>query len=82
MKAIPAADVVACCSAIPTSKVRFGNSRWNASTPVGPNIAAVNATISFRSLPSSTNASEKTPVHVCAALAIGSPVSASTIPTA
>ena len=28
-KAIPAAEVAACCSAIPTSKVRSGNADWN-----------------------------------------------------
>ena len=38
---IPAAKVTACCSAIPTSNVRFGNLRPNLSMPVPPGMAAV-----------------------------------------
>ena len=46
----PAAKVTACCSAMPTSKVRSGNSLPNRSSPVPDGIAAVMATIlsSFR----------------------------------
>ena len=41
----PAANVTACCSAIPTSKVRLGNSFSKMSNPVPEGIAAVIATI-------------------------------------
>jgi hypothetical protein len=41
--AIPAEKVIACCSAIPTSKVLLGNLRPNLSNPVPPGIAAVMA---------------------------------------
>ncbi len=44
-QARPAAKVTACCSAMPTSKVRSGNSFWNRSTPVPDGIAAVIATM-------------------------------------
>jgi len=47
----PAADVIACCSAMPTSNRRSGNSCPNAVSPVGPGIAAVMATMSRRLLP-------------------------------
>ena len=43
--ASPAAKVTACCSAIPTSNVRFGNFFANISTPVPDGIAPVIATI-------------------------------------
>ena len=43
--ASPAAKVTACCSAIPTSKVRSGNRFPNASSPVPDGIAAVIATM-------------------------------------
>ena len=46
--AMPAAAVTACCSAMPTSRNRSGNSAWNGSRPVGPGIAAVMATTSGR----------------------------------
>ena len=42
-KAIPAADVAACCSAIPTSNTRVGNSAANGARPTGWSIAAVMA---------------------------------------
>ena len=45
----PAAEVIACCSAIPTSKNRSGYLARNALRPVGPGIAAVIATTSRRS---------------------------------
>ena len=41
----PAANVTACCSAIPTSKVLLGNSLRKISRPVPSGIAAVIATI-------------------------------------
>ena len=37
---------MACCSAMPTSKNRRGNSSWNGVSPVGPGMAAVMATMS------------------------------------
>src|SRR3954463_1955731 len=43
--AIPAAKVTACCSAIPTSKQRFGNFSPNKLRPVPDGIAAVIATM-------------------------------------
>jgi hypothetical protein len=43
--AMPAAAVTACCSAMPTSMNRSGKCCWNGSSPVGPGIAAVIATI-------------------------------------
>ncbi|CAB4738291.1 unannotated protein [freshwater metagenome] len=82
MKASPAALVVACCSAIPTSKARFGNFSANLSKPVGPSIAAVIATTSFRFEPISQISSEKTLVQLGAFFATGTPVSGLTIPTA
>ena len=39
--ASPAANVTACCSAMPTSYVRFGKRRPKMSMPVPPGIAAV-----------------------------------------
>ena len=82
MKAKPAALVVACCSAIPTSNARFGNFSANLSKPVGPSIAAVIATISSRLAPISQISSEKTLVQLGADLATGTPVSGFTTPTA
>ena len=41
--AMPAANVIACCSAIPTSNVRLGNLLPNLSNPVPPGMAAVMA---------------------------------------
>ena len=43
--AMPAAAVTACCSAMPTSKNRFGKRSWKSSSPMGPAIAAVIATM-------------------------------------
>ena len=79
---MPAAAVVACCSAIPTSKVRSGKLFSNLSNPVGPIMAAVIATTSLRSPPIFTNSSEKTEVQLFTDLFTGSPVSGSTTPTA
>ena len=53
--AIPADIVIACCSAIPTSKNLFGNSFWNSLSPVPSFIDAVTATIFSFSLASFTN---------------------------
>ena len=39
--AMPAADVTACCSAMPTSRNRSGNRSWNGMSPVEPGMAAV-----------------------------------------
>jgi hypothetical protein len=43
--ASPAAKVTACCSAMPTSKARSGNTSAKRSSPVPDGIAAVMATI-------------------------------------
>ncbi|CNM12524.1 Uncharacterised protein [Mycobacterium tuberculosis] len=48
--ASPAADVSACCSAMPTSNNRSGYRFPKALSPVGPGIAAVMATMSRRFL--------------------------------
>ena len=40
-------EVAACCSAMPTSKVRSGKRAWNSSSPTGCIIAAVIATTSW-----------------------------------
>src|ERR1700753_1530975 len=41
----PAPNVTACCSAMPTSKVRSGKTFWKISIPVPPGIAAVMPTM-------------------------------------
>ena len=43
--ATPVASATACCSAIPTSTKRSGNSSWNRLRPVPVGIPAVIATI-------------------------------------
>ncbi len=43
--ASPVANVMACCSAIPTSKNRSGNSAWNRDSPVPVGMPAVIPTI-------------------------------------
>jgi len=55
--------VVACASAIPTSKKRSGHFFWNALVPVPDGIAAVIATRSGYSAASCVSASPKTLVH-------------------
>ena len=55
----PAENVVACCSAIPTSKYLSGNSSENAVRPTPSGIAAVIPTILSFSLASSHTFSEK-----------------------
>ncbi len=57
--AMPAAEVTAVCSAIPTSKKRSGQRAWNGSSPVGPGMAAVMATTWGYSSPMSSRASLK-----------------------
>ena len=79
---MPAALVAACCSAMPTSKVRSGNSAQNLSSPVGPIIAAVIATTSGRRRPISTSSAENTDVQVVPLVPSGWPVSGSRMPTA
>jgi hypothetical protein len=60
--AIPAADVTACCSAIPTSWKRSGKRSLKGMSPVGPGMAAVMAcTAGWRS-PTSTMAEAKASV--------------------
>ena len=78
---MPAALVVACCSAMPTSYVRPGNLSANRSSPVGPSIAAVIATTSGRSSPMRTSSSAKAPVQDGPPALIGLPVSGSMMPT-
>ena len=60
----PAAEVAACCSAMPTSKVRSGKRCWNSRSPTGCSIAAVIATTSPRSAPRATISSEKKSVQI------------------
>ena len=60
----PAAEVTACCSAMPTSKVRSGNRAWKVCRPTGCIIAAVRATMSLRSAPSATISSENESVQI------------------
>ena len=62
--ASPAAEVTACCSAMPTSKARDGYADANACSPVGPNIAADNATTSGRDAPTASISAANTSVHV------------------
>ena len=62
--AIPAAEVTACCSAIPTSNARSGNRSANGSRPVLSGIAAVNATSSGTRSPALTKASANASVYL------------------
>ena len=57
--AMPAADVTSCCSAMPTSKNRSGKRAWKESSPVGPGMAAVSATIRGSSSATASRAWEK-----------------------
>ena len=59
----PAADVTACCSAIPTSNMRSGNRSREFESPVGPGIAAVIATMSSRRSAWAISSSENTDVQ-------------------
>jgi len=58
--AMPAAKVTACCSAMPTSKLRRGNFLAKASSPVPEGIAAFTATIRSSASASAISALEKT----------------------
>ena len=60
--AIPAAEVTACCSAMPTSNMRSPKRSPNGSRPVESGMAAVMATSSGRASPSATIALEKAAV--------------------
>ncbi len=60
--AMPAAAVASCCSAMPTSKKRSGNRDWKASSPVGPGMAAVSATMRESSSAAVSSAREKASV--------------------
>ncbi len=60
--AMPAAEVASCCSAMPTSKKRSGKRAWNASSPVGPGMAAVSATMRESSSAAASSAREKASV--------------------
>ena len=77
--ASPAADVTACCSAMPTSKVRSGNIDWNLSSPTGCIIAAVIATTSGRRSPRWTISSANTSVQI-RSLGFSTPLSTSNGP--
>ena len=78
----PAAEVSACCSAMPTSKVRSGNRSANAASPVGCSIAAVIATTSGRSAPIRTSSSANASVQASPALRVLAPLSGSKTPVA
>ena len=60
----PAANVTACCSQMPTSKNRSGNSLAKLSRPVEDAIAAVIAATSGRRVAALISASPKTSVYV------------------
>ena len=77
----PAADVSACCSAMPTSNVRSGYRSAKAASPVGCSMAAVIATTSDRSAPMRTSSSENACVQSRAA-AVDVPLSGSKTPVA
>ncbi|SKS55043.1 Uncharacterised protein [Mycobacteroides abscessus subsp. abscessus] len=78
--ASPAAEVTACCSAIPTSNSRSGKRSPNLLSPVGPGMAAVIATILRCSLATSMSASENTEVQPGAEALIARPVFGSMTP--
>ena len=61
--AMPAANVTACCSAMPTSKVRVGKRLAKRSSPVPPGIAAVIATTRASASASAISASANTRVY-------------------
>ncbi|MNP14652.1 hypothetical protein D3C76_1069850 [compost metagenome] len=71
--AIPAANVTACCSAIPTSKNLFGNNLEYSFNPVPSGMAAVIATISSLSSESLTIAFENALEYVISFEAFISP---------
>src|SRR5512132_1009940 len=65
----PAAMVTACCSQMPTSMSRCGNSLNSGSRPVPPGIAAVIATVRSSLFRISRTVSAKTDVY-CGAVAV------------
>ena len=79
---MPAAEVAACCSAMPTSNVRSGNACAKGLSPTGSSIAAVIATTSDLRRPIWTISSAKTLVQPKRDGATGSPVSGWIFPTA
>ena len=78
----PAAEVSACCSAMPTSKVRSGKRSPKAARPVGCSIAAVMATTSGRSVPTRTSSSENASVQGRPVFRTLAPLSGSKMPVA
>ena len=60
--ASPVANVIACCSAMPTSKKRSGNSAWNFDSPVPVGMPAVMPTIRRSALASSMSSAANTAV--------------------
>ena len=58
----PVASVIECCSAIPTSKNRSGNSAWNLDMPVPVGMPAVIPTIRRSVRASSISSAAKTAV--------------------
>ena len=81
-KASPAAIVVACCSAMPTSMIRSGWASAKGWSPTGIIIAAVIATMSLRSAPRASISSLNSSVHERPAISSGRPVSGLILPTA
>jgi hypothetical protein len=79
--ASPAAEVTACCSAIPTSNTRSGNRAANLARPVGCSMAAVTQTTSARSAPIAVISSANTEVQVGRPGHLGWPVLGSMTPT-
>ena len=67
-RARPAAKVTACCSQMPTSKKRSGNSFAKLSSPVEDAMAAVIATTSGWREAADITASANTPVYVSSEL--------------
>ena len=55
---MPAAAVIWCCSAMPTSKHRSGKRAWKGNSPVEPGIAAVSATTRSSRAPAHSRARE------------------------
>src|SRR5690606_9489052 len=63
-RARPAAEVTACCSAMPTSNVRSGKRSAKRDRPVGASMAAVMATRAGCRAPSSASSAPNTSVQV------------------
>ena len=58
----PVANATECCSAMPTSNIRSGNSAWNLDMPVPVGMPAVIPTIRRSVLASSISSAAKTAV--------------------